>query len=97
MEQNEIKTEFRKRQIKQIIIAIIIVPVFGVLLYAKENPKSILLGLNYDEIELISVVIIGLVLIFSFINWRCPNCQKYIGKKINPNHCSNCGVELNNK
>ncbi len=94
MENIEIKTEFKKRKIRQIIVAVLIVPIVGILFYVRENPDALLFGLNYDQIGLVALVIIGLALIFSFINWRCPNCKKYIGKKINPNHCSHCGVEL---
>jgi hypothetical protein len=32
--------------------------------------------------------------IFSLFNWRCPACNKYIGRGFNPNYCSKCGVGL---
>ena len=35
----------------------------------------------------------GLVL-FSFRNWRCPACDRYLGKAMNPSFCSRCGVPL---
>jgi hypothetical protein len=34
------------------------------------------------------------VLVFSFLNWRCPSCNKYLGKAINPKFCSKCGTQL---
>jgi DNA polymerase II large subunit len=34
------------------------------------------------------------VLAFSFLNWRCPSCNKYLGKAINPKFCSKCGTQL---
>jgi hypothetical protein len=33
------------------------------------------------------------VLVFSFLNWRCPS-NKYLGKAINPKFCSKCGAQL---
>jgi cell division protein FtsW (lipid II flippase) len=90
----EIKTEFKKRKIRQLIIAVLMVPVVGCLLIVSEKSDTSLFGLNHDQIGLTALAIIGLALIISFINWRCPSCKKYIGKKINPNYCSNCGVDL---
>ncbi len=40
---------------------------------------------------------VGLVLAaaaFSWLNWRCPACTKYLGKGLSPNHCPKCGVAL---
>jgi MFS family permease len=34
------------------------------------------------------------VLLFSFRNWRCPACNKYLGRAIHPKFCQNCGVAL---
>ncbi len=82
MESIAIKTEFMKRKVRQIIVAVLIVPIVGVLFYVTENLDALLFGLNYDQIGLVALVIIGLALIFSFKNWRCPNCKKYTGKKI---------------
>ncbi len=39
----------------------------------------------------------GLVLAaaaFSWLNWRCPACAKYLGIGLSPNHCPKCGVAL---
>jgi hypothetical protein len=33
-------------------------------------------------------------LIFSFRNWRCPACDKYLGKAIGPRFYAKCGVAL---
>jgi hypothetical protein len=32
--------------------------------------------------------------VYSFFNWRCPACNKYLGKQWNPLFCSKCGVPL---
>jgi len=43
---------------------------------------------------------IGLVLAsatFSWLNWRCPACAKYLGKGLSPNHCPKCGVALSSQ
>ena len=38
-------------------------------------------------------VIVGAV-IFSFSNWRCPSCHRYLGKVIHPGFCPACGIPL---
>lgn len=94
MEALEVKKQFKTRKIRQILVAVLVIPIIGILFYVRENPTIELFGLNYDQIGKFSLIIIGIVLVFSYYNWRCPSCKKYIGKKINPNHCDNCGVEL---
>jgi hypothetical protein len=32
--------------------------------------------------------------VYSFFNWRCPACNKYLGKQWNPRFCSKCGAPL---
>ncbi len=31
---------------------------------------------------------------YIFKIWRCPSCDKYLGKNINPTFCNKCGVKL---
>ena len=31
---------------------------------------------------------------FSWLNWRCPACGKYLGNRLSPDHCPKCGVAL---
>lgn len=97
MKQIDIKKEFQKRKKRQVIIAVSIIPIFVLLLYVKSFPDSIIFELvDYKQVVLISGLMIGLTLISSYLNWRCPSCEKYIGRSLNPNHrhCSNCGAEL---
>ncbi|KAF0138149.1 MAG: hypothetical protein FD122_3859, partial [Stygiobacter sp.] len=39
------------------------------------------------------VAILGAYAIFSFKNWRCPACDKYLAKQTNPSFCPNCGAK----
>lgn len=94
MDEIIIKQKFKQRKIRQIIIVVLIIPIMILLLQIKKNPDSEIFGLNYDQIGIVSLIIIGAAVIFSFINWRCPNCNKYLGRRMNINNCSNCGAEL---
>ena len=31
---------------------------------------------------------------FSFRNWRCPSCDRYLGRTMNPAFCPRCGIPL---
>ena len=33
-------------------------------------------------------------IVFSLKNWRCPACNKYLGKGISPKFCQKCGTQL---
>ena len=34
--------------------------------------------------------------LFSLINWRCPACNKYLGKNLGWKHCPRCGIPFSN-
>jgi hypothetical protein len=42
---------------------------------------------------IILLLIIGIV-VFSFLNWRCPACGSYLGSQYNPRVCHHCGASL---
>jgi rubrerythrin len=39
-------------------------------------------------------MVVAGALIFSFVNWRCPACTRYLGRGWNPKFCPKCGVQL---
>lgn len=89
----EIIVEFKKKRTRQIIAVFpMLLAVFGVL-SVEDNPEG-LFGLTPGIILAISIGLIVLVLVFSRFNWKCPSCQKYLGKAFNPKFCSNCGSPL---
>ena len=77
---NSIQEEFKKRKRNQIIGTIIVSIAMVVVIITEGNISPV-------------VIIIGVV-IFSFKNWRCPNCNKYLGKSLSPKFCQHCGEEL---
>ena len=32
--------------------------------------------------------------VFSWLNWRCPACKKFLGRGLSPSQCPRCRVEL---
>jgi len=40
------------------------------------------------------IIAISAFIGFSYVNWRCPSCGKYLGSNINRRLCGHCGVRL---
>ena len=89
----EIIAEFKKKRTRQIMAVGPIILAFIGLLSVENNPTGIF-GLAPSTIMVAAFAVIISVLVFSFLNWRCPSCNKYVGKAINPKFCSKCGVQL---
>jgi rubrerythrin len=92
----EIIEEFIKKRTRQIMAVGPIVLAFIALLSVENNPTGIF-GLAPSTILVAAFAVIISVLVFSLLNWRCPSCNKYLGKAINPKFCSKCGTQLGEK
>ena len=89
----EIIEEFKKKRTRQIMAVAPFILAFLALLSVEGNPTGIF-GLPPNIVLTIAFALIIFVLIYSFFNWRCPSCNKYLGKAINPKFCAKCGVQL---
>jgi hypothetical protein len=89
----EITETFKRKRARQIMAVAPFVLAFIALLSVEHNSTGIF-GLPRNIVVGIAFALIISVLIFSFLNWRCPSCNKYLGKAINPKFCSKCGVQL---
>jgi hypothetical protein len=89
----EFRSEFAKRRKRQWIALIPILAVFALFVTMDETTGTTPIGPVAVVLPLAFVIIIG-VLAFSFTNWRCPACNKYLGKGISPKFCPKCGVQL---
>jgi len=94
METTEIKNDFKKRKIRQLFIGIPLLAAVFLIAFMSESETEMVSGISNLFLIIGAGVIIILGLIFSLINWRCPSCKTYLGKKFNPKFCSSCGVEL---
>ena len=83
------KTEFARRQKRQIAVAaVIFLGVISMMIMRDRSPIASPVGLTMFIGAFVAI------LIFSFQNWRCPACQKYLGKGGFPRFCPRCGVPL---
>lgn len=86
------KTLFSAKRRNQIILAIPLVAAFFLLTFSEG--KEAVLGIPMAIAGPAAIVIILVGFAFSFYNWRCPACNKYLGKAFSHKFCAKCGVEL---
>jgi hypothetical protein len=86
--------QFKARRTRQIILAILILPILAGLIYLEIGGHEEILGIDADSWSIWSFGIIVLALGYSMYNWRCPSCKKYMGRNINPKNCPRCKISL---
>jgi hypothetical protein len=90
----EIIEEFRKRRRRQFIysgcgVALAMLSRVAVSQLGKKAPWLT------DEVFVgVFMALVATFLIVSFLNWRCPACDKYIGRSLFPNFCQKCGARF---
>ena len=94
MEQKEIFVIYKRRKKRQNIFNAVIIPIYVILILITTCPKLNFMNLPND---IIAFIFIGLFIVTAPIyisNWRCPNCDKHLGKGSNPTFCIECGAKL---
>jgi hypothetical protein len=87
------KDAYAKRLRKQLIMIVLLCAVMAPLPFIED--KTNVFGLSGAVFGPIFLVAIGIGwVIFHGRNWRCPACDSYLGRAINPRHCPRCGMEL---
>ncbi len=82
-----VMTEFRKRHRIQLTLAAVFVAVL--------IGFSVISGRSSDDaLAWVMLPLIAAVLIVSLLNWRCPACNRYLGKTMFPKFCGKCGARL---
>ena len=88
------KETFAVRRRRQILIAVpLVVTMFAFIVGTEEQAETIF-GFPLAVAAPVFFAFIAGALIFSFKNWRCPACDKYLGTVWNPLQCHSCGVAL---
>jgi hypothetical protein len=89
------KQQFAASRKRQIILAVPLVVLFvGFAVLNDERNGGNLLGMPVAVIVPGFLVLVGGAVVFSLKNWRCPACNRYLGKGISPRFCPKCGVAL---
>lgn len=90
----EFKTQFAARRKRQIILAVPLIAAVIAMAFVSESGPQELFGISSAVWGVMFLVLVAGALIFSFRNWRCPACDRYLGKQMSPKFCSKCGVVL---
>jgi hypothetical protein len=85
---------FAVRRRRQILLSVPLVVTMLAVIVGTEEKAETVFGLPIAVAFPVFFAFIALALLFSFKNWRCPACNKYLGKVWNPRHCHSCGVAL---
>jgi len=90
---SQIKNEFRLRKSRQIraIAAAVLLIVFLAVIYNRPGPFG---SLSKNTISAIQVMVIAAFIGFTSSNWRCPACNKYLGRDISKHGCRKCGARF---
>jgi hypothetical protein len=90
----KIVAEFKKRKLRQLLAAIPAIAAIVPLVMAENAGPDGVWGVPIKVLAPVCIVVVLAVLGFSLVNWRCPACKGYLGKKMSPRFCSRCGVQL---
>ena len=88
----QIIQDFRLRQSRQFLA--IALTLFFLLLLTFLYKRSDLFGELKNTVFAAQAVIIASFIGFSYVNWRCPSCNKYLGSNIHRHTCKQCGSRL---
>ena len=86
------KEQFAVRRKRQLMLAIPLVALILLITLSERGSRDVF-GVPHQTIGIGFFLFVACALLFSFRNWRCPACDKYLGKGI-PRYCPRCGVEL---
>jgi hypothetical protein len=93
-QKSQFKAAYALRRKRQLAVSAPLVVLVLALVFTKDHVGGTLLAtFSSVAVPLFLIVVVG-ALIFSFRNWRCPACGKYLGRSFNPKHCQSCGVAL---
>ncbi len=90
----QFKATFALRRRRQ-LIAIVPTVLFALLMASRDGRHGSHLGSIPPSFALVTALAgVAAIVWFSFRNWRCPSCDGYLGRAINPSFCSRCGIAL---
>ena len=90
----QVMAEFRQRRTRQLIVCVPVIAAIIPLVMLEDAGPAGLWGIPTSVVGAVCIAVIVAVLVYSLVNWRCPACNKYLGKGINPRYCRNCGTQL---
>lgn len=90
----KIKSDFAVRRKRQIIATVPFLAAALLLVFAVDPRTETLFGMSSVVWAPVFAALGAVAVVVAFRNWRCPACDKYLGRTMNPNFCPKCGVGL---
>jgi len=88
------RTAFARRRRNQLLLAIPIILIVLFVSAKSDRNSSSLAGIPAQYLGVAGIVLALCALAFTLYNWRCPACNRYLGRVIFPRFCTKCGVPL---
>jgi len=91
----EFKAAFAIKRRRQWLF--VLLPAFAavvIILLLGARTEGMLAGLSAAVWRPVAFAVVLAAVGFSFINWRCPACGRYLGRTFNPAYCARCGIPL---
>lgn len=89
----EFQRQFAERRTRQWLATLPVIAATILIIVSDRLNKSVL-GIPPVVVTIVAFGVILGFIVFTLVNWRCPACNSYLGKRINPRFCSSCGVAL---
>ncbi len=89
-----IKTQFATRKRNQMLVSIPLIGLVILMVLFGDTPDQMILGIPVTMWGPGFAILLLAGIGFSLYNWRCPACNKYLGKSISPKFCAKCGTAL---
>jgi len=85
---------FSERRKRQLTVSLPMIAVVFAVMFTEDRGSNAILGIPANVVGPLFLGLVLAVLVFTLRNWRCPACEKYLGRSFNPRHCQNCGIQL---
>ncbi len=90
----EIRARFAVRRRRQLLVSIPLIALIVGFAFLEDGRTGAIPGIPASVMLPGFLVLIAGAILFSLHNWRCPACNRYLGKHRSPKYCSKCGVAL---
>lgn len=86
--------EFKRRKTRQFYAVIAVVFLLIAVLWRLNQPGFPFGELSQGTVMAVEMAIIAAFVFFTAANWRCPACNRYLGRDISQRRCRKCGTPL---
>lgn len=86
--------DFARRKRIQYILMVPVALVVILALVVRANDSVTFGSLSQDTVIYLLLGVVLATVIYSFYNWRCPACKKYLGRGLGQSYCPSCGAKF---